>query len=195
MLKQWLSVAFLIVSGAQDVNAHTVDLGKEIARGACSHIQTVDKQAFLVFNSQTSRIRYFDGKTPLSAVIFPSEPLPDNRPDDLMSRCARSAAEQAEQTKSSNPDAVPEDRFRSLLNKCLADNKARYQASSVILRRGPVECEVSPTELHWHEALKAGLAWCRGKDNFVSRGLCESREKNRFCEPENRWGTVKECEK
>lgn len=45
----------------------------------------------------------------------------------------------------------------------------------------------------WHEALKAGLTWCQGKDNFLSRGLCEYREKSRFCEPENRWGKVAEC--
>lgn len=47
----------------------------------------------------------------------------------------------------------------------------------------------------WHEALKAGLVWCQDKDNFLSRGLCKFREKNRFCEPENRWGKVKECDK
>lgn len=54
---------------------------------------------------------------------------------------------------------------------------------------------VKASAAEWHEALKAGLAWCQGKDNFFSRGLCEYREKNRFCEPENRWGKVAECVK
>lgn len=47
----------------------------------------------------------------------------------------------------------------------------------------------------WHEALKAGLAWCQRKSNFLSRNLCEYREKKSHCEPENRWGTVAECDK
>jgi hypothetical protein len=46
-----------------------------------------------------------------------------------------------------------------------------------------------------YTALKAELGRCRGKDNFISRGLCEEKAKWRYCEPGNLWGKVPECVK
>lgn len=49
-------------------------------------------------------------------------------------------------------------------------------------------------EPEWHRGLKAGLAWCGLKDNFLSKALCRYRERARFCEPGDHWGKVPECE-
>lgn len=32
------------------------------------------------------------------------------------------------------------------------------------------------------ENLKAGLAWCKQKSNFISRGICEYREREKYCD-------------
>jgi hypothetical protein len=131
----------------------------------------------------------------VSAVIIPSTPLPEGKPDDLMSTCSRRAAEDIERSKA-GAGAQPEEAFRKLLNACLTEKKASYEATAVLFRRGPVECGASaPPQTTWQEELRAGLKWCQGKDNIFSRNLCEYRERNRFCSPENRWGKVPECEK
>jgi hypothetical protein len=57
----------------------------------------------------------------------------------------------------------------------------------------PVAAAGAAAEPQWHRSLKADLAWCRQKDNFLSRGLCEYRERARSCEPGDHWGEVPEC--
>lgn len=184
-------VALAAMCAVATVHAHTVDLGKEIAPRACSAVQA-ESQAVL---GQTSRIHYYDGRVPLSVVIIPTQSLPDARPDDVMSTCARRVAEELERARPAD-SAQPEESFRRLLNGCLADRRAPYQATTVLFRRGPVECGgPAPAPANWLDELRAGLKWCRGKDNVFSRNLCEYRERNRFCAPGNQWGKVAECER
>lgn len=50
-----------------------------------------------------------------------------------------------------------------------------------------------PSEPDWYVGLKEELRRCLGKDNFLSRTLCEEKAKFRFCMPGNQWGKVPEC--
>ncbi|MBI2772623.1 MAG: hypothetical protein HYX47_23585 [Burkholderiales bacterium] len=53
----------------------------------------------------------------------------------------------------------------------------------------------APPQDDWRESLKAGLVWCGAKDNFLSRALCEYREKERLCGVDNRREQSAECRK
>lgn len=60
---------------------------------------------------------------------------------------------------------------------------------------GPAPGAVAVSPPAWEDALKSGLTWCEKKDNFISRNWCRYREKSKWCDPENRWGSVSECDR
>ena len=57
----------------------------------------------------------------------------------------------------------------------------------------PDERPARRSEPEWYVGLKEELGRCSGKDNFISRIVCEQKAKLRFCTPGNQWGKVPEC--
>lgn len=108
----------------------------------------------------------------------------DPRSGDILNSSARQTDQR--------PVAVPASRALAVPKIATIDlDQYRAVSQSGSASAGPAAGSAAA----WHEAVKAGLAWCQGKENFFSRSLCTFKEKNKWCEPGNRWGTVAECER
>jgi hypothetical protein len=161
--------------------AHTVDLGKEISPGACAAVADdsgpATKQA-----KYAGGVKYYDGRVPLSVVLIPKVALPDGKPDDTLSQCAIKVAQNLEKVPP-GLRGVSEDKYRLELNSCLSKSRPRHEIVAAVFRRGAVECgEAAPAAANWQEALRAEMKRCEAKSAFISRPLCETRARNRFCD-------------
>ena len=119
---------------------HTVSIGKEIVRGACALVQETPESNLFIYRQQLNKVRYADGTVDVSAVILPTKPLPDSSPDNAMTVCAKSAAQQLGERKRPTPGPSQEEELRQLINQCLRAKGAPYEATLVILRRSEVAC-------------------------------------------------------
>lgn len=177
--------AAAVALGAQVAIAQTVELGRETVSGRCVAVQTTGTQA------QASSLQYFDGTVRATATINPTQSLPAGKPDDAMSACATSAYD--ELARNSNYRSAPEETFLRFFNMCLADKRASYLATAVVLRRGPVECAPTAADAMWLNPLRVELARCATKDNQISRAACSSKAIYRFCDSASRRDRFGEC--
>lgn len=118
--------------------AHTVMLGTEVVKGACAVLDNVEESNWLIYRQQSNVVRYVDGTVETTAIVFPTQPLPNNAPDDLMTSCARGTYQRLRD--GATRDTVSEDEFKNKMNQCLVANNAAYRAELVVLRKGPVTC-------------------------------------------------------
>lgn len=125
------------------VHAHTVALGAEIVRGACPVIENRQVRVLSVFSFTHSvpQVAYRDGRVNVTAIIIPSEALPGQVADDLLTSCSHSVWEASKSSKPTDASFTPEEHFRTRLNSCLDERHAKYKANVVILRRTSVVCK------------------------------------------------------
>ena len=126
-----------LLAAAAAVAAHTVDLEQVVIPNACSSVHAEQANAFA---RQTSSLAYGAGRAPVSVVLMPTKPMPEDRPDAAMTRCAQSARAKLPAADFVQPTQNSEEQFRNAMNTCLAADHAGYEVRWVVLRRGAVKC-------------------------------------------------------
>lgn len=147
-----LAIASFVASVSFSAQAHFVFLRTEVARGACAVVENTESQCnpfsglnglYGCFQHNQSKISYRDGKVELFAVVSPSKPLPEGKPDDLMTRCTQAVAPEVLNVQSDNGNVggvLKEDIFLQRINKCLSEGGAQYEAIYMTFRRSAVKC-------------------------------------------------------
>jgi hypothetical protein len=133
------SMVLVLAAAGVGAGAHTVDLGTVVVPNACTSVQAA-QNAYGMLQRQTSVLTHTNGVAPLSVVMMPTRALPEGKPDVVMARCAMQAKGAMPAGALVQPDTGAEDRFRTVVNNCLAAGHAGYEIRWAVLQRGATEC-------------------------------------------------------